>query len=315
LFRQFQSHKIHNQKSKFMTLAIIVHGGAKSISEDKVTANNAGCQAAVEAGWAVLTRGGCAAEAVEAAIRVLEADQTFNASLGATLNTEGEVELDAAIMEGSSLGWGAIAAVQGVRHPISVARKIMDEKPRLLVARGAERFAADNKAEMCKKEDLIAQEQWQEWKEEQEVLNRPNTVGCVALDANGILAAGTSTGGTTNQQAGRVGDTALVGCGLYADNKLGACSTTGDGESIIPVVLAKTAIDFLSGDRHPDEAAQKAIETLKSKVTGEAGCILLDSQGRVGWAYNSSHMACAYMTTGQDKVAVFTKKEDPALCD
>ncbi|NEU74227.1 peptidase T [Hassallia byssoidea VB512170] len=298
-----------------MTLAIIVHGGAKSISEDKVTANNAGCQAAVEAGWAVLTSGGCAAEAVEAAIRVLEADQTFNASLGATLNTEGEVELDAAIMEGSSLGWGAIAAVQGVRHPISVARKIMDEKPRLLVARGAERFAADNKAEMCKKEDLIAQEQWEEWKEEQEVLDRPNTVGCVALDANGILAAGTSTGGTTNQQAGRVGDTALVGSGLYADNKLGACSTTGDGESIIPVVLAKTAIDFLSGDRHPDEAAQKAIETLKSKVTGEAGCILLDSQGRVGWAYNSSHMACAYMTTGQDEVAVFTKKEAPALCD
>lgn len=291
-----------------MTLAIIVHGGAKSISEDKVTANNAGCQAAVEAGWAVLTRGGCAAEAVEAAIRVLEADQTFNASLGATLNSEGEVELDAAIMEGSSLGWGAVAAVQGIRHPISVARKIMDEKPRLLVARGAERFAADNKAEMCKKEDLIADEQWQEWKEEQEVLDRPNTVGCVALDANGILAAGTSTGGTTNQQVGRVGDTALVGSGLYADNQLGACSTTGDGESIIPVVLAKTAIDFLSGDRHPDEAAQKAIETLKSKVTGEAGCILLDSQGRVGWAYNSSHMACAYMTTGQDEVAVFTKK-------
>lgn len=296
-----------------MTLGIIVHGGAKTISEDKVAANNAGCTAAAEAGWAVLTSGGTAAEAVEAAIRVLEADQTFNASLGATLNTEGEVELDAAIMEGASLGWGAIAAVQGVRHPISVARKVMDEKPRLLVARGAERFAADNGAEMCKKEDLISDEQWEEWKEEQEVLDRPNTVGCVALDANGVLAAGTSTGGTTNQQAGRVGDTALVGCGLYADNQLGACSTTGDGESIIPVVLAKTAIDFLDGDRHPDEAAQKAIETLKSKVAGEAGCILLDRQGRVGWAYNSSHMACAYMTTGQDEVAVFTKKEAPAL--
>lgn len=295
-----------------MTLAIIVHGGAKTISEDKVAANNAGCQAAVEAGWAVLTRGGCAAEAVEAAIRVLEADQTFNASLGATLNSDGEVELDAAIMDGATLGWGAIAAVQGVRHPISVARKIMDEKPRLLVAEGAERFAADNGAEMCKKSDLIADEQWQEWKEEQEVLDRPNTVGCVALDASGVLAAGTSTGGTTNQQAGRVGDSAIVGCGLYADNELGACSTTGDGESIIPVVLSKTAIDFLAGDRHPESAAQMAIETLKSKVTGEAGCILLDRQGRVGWAYNSSHMACAYMTEEQDEVAVFTKKEPNA---
>lgn len=292
-----------------MTLAIIVHGGAKTISEDKVAANNAGCLAAVEAGWAVLTKGGTAAEAVEAAIRVLETDQTFNAGLGATLNSNGEVELDAAMMEGATLGWGAVAAVQGVRHPISAARKIMDEKPRFLVARSAERFAAENGLEMCKKEDLIADEQWHEWKEEQEVLDRPNTVGCVALDANGILVAGTSTGGTTAQPAGRVGDTALVGSGLYADNKLGACSTTGDGESIIPVVLAKTAIDFLNGDRHPDEAAQMAIDTLKSKVTGEAGCILLDRQGRVGWAYNSQDMACAYMTTGQDKPAVFTKKE------
>ncbi len=213
------------------------------------------------------------------------------------------------MMEGANLGWGAVAAVQGIRHPISVARKIMDEKPRLLVAEGAERFAADNGVEMCTKEDLIADEQWQQWQEDQQVLDRPNTVGCVALDASGTLAAGTSTGGTTNQQAGRVGDTALVGCGLYADNQRGACSTTGDGESIIPVVLAKTAIDFLAEDRHPDAAAQKAIDTLTSRVTGEAGCILLDHQGRVGWAYNSSHMACAYMTTAQDEVAVFTKKE------
>ncbi|WP_445633927.1 Isoaspartyl peptidase/L-asparaginase [Nostoc sp. DSM 114161] len=290
-----------------MTPVIIVHGGAKTITDEKVAANHAGCTAAAEAGWAVLIGGGGAAEAVEAAIRVLEADPTFNASLGATLNSDGEVELDAAIMEGS-LSWGAVAAVQGIRHPISVARKIMDDKPRLLVARGAERFAADSKAEMCKKEDLIAEEQWQQWKEDRDVIDRPNTVGCVALDASGILAAGTSTGGTTKQQQGRVGDTAVVGSGLYADNKIGACSTTGDGESIIPVVLAKTAIDFLSEDRHPNQAAQMAIDTLISKVKGEAGCILLDPQGRIGWAYNSSHMAVAYMTAVQDKVAAFTQK-------
>ncbi|MDZ8026264.1 MAG: isoaspartyl peptidase/L-asparaginase family protein [Nostoc sp. DedQUE11] len=290
-----------------MTPTIIVHGGAKTITDEKVAANNAGCTAAAEAGWAVLIGGGTAAEAVEAATRVLEADPTFNAGLGATLNSDGEVELDAAIMEGS-LSWGAVAAVQGIRHPISVARKIMDEKPRLLVARGAERFAVDCCAEMCKKEDLIAEEQWQQWKEDREVIDRPNTIGCVALDSSGILAAGTSTGGTTKQQQGRVGDTALVGSGLYADNKFGACSTTGDGESIIPVVLAKTAIDFLTGDRHPDEAAQMAIDALISKVKGEAGCILIDRQGRIGWAYNSSHMAVAYMTAVQDKVAAFTQK-------
>jgi beta-aspartyl-peptidase (threonine type) len=112
-----------------------------------------------------------------------------------------------------------------------------------------------------------------------------------------------------NQPPGRVGDTALVGCGLYADNQVGACSTTGDGESIIPVVLAKTAIDLLAVERHPDKAAQKAIDTLKSKVEGEAGCILLDPQGQVGWGYNSQDMAVAYMTAEMDKPAVFTRKE------
>lgn len=293
-----------------MTIAIVVHGGAKTIEEGKVAANHAGCLAAVEAGWSVLQSGGSAGEAVEAAIRVLEVDQTFNAGFGSTLNSEGEVETDAAIMEGSALGWGAVAAVQGVRHPIAAARRIMNDKPRLLVARSAERFALEHGLEMCAKEDLISSEQEQEWKEEQEVLDRPNTVGCVALDATGTLVAGTSTGGTTGQPQGRVGDTALVGCGLYADNRLGACSTTGDGESIIPVVLAKTAIDFLVDDKHPDEAAQMAIDRLVDRVSGEAGCILLDRQGRIGWAYNSSNMAVAYMTTAMDKPAAFTKKEE-----
>ncbi|BAS54814.1 isoaspartyl peptidase/L-asparaginase family protein [Leptolyngbya boryana CZ1] len=287
---------------------IIVHGGAKTISENDVAANQAGCRAAIEAGWAVLIQGGSAAGAVEAAIRVLESDQTFNAGFGATLNSEGEVEVDAAMMEGATLGWGAVAAVQGVRHPIVVARKIMEEKPRLLVARSGERFARNHAVEICAKEALVSEEQYQEWKEEIEVLDRPNTVGCVALDADGNLVAGTSTGGTTGQPQGRVGDTALVGCGLYADNQLGACSTTGDGESIIPVVLAKTAIDALK-DKHPDAAAQWAIDTLISRVEGEAGCILIDRQGRIGWAHNSPDMAVAYMSEDLVQPAIFTRKD------
>lgn len=294
-----------------MKPVIIIHGGAKTISDDKIAANQAGCLAAVEAGWDVLCKGGSAAAAVEAAICVLESDQTFNAGFGSTLNGEGEVEVDAAMMDGATLGWGAIAAVQGVRHPISVARKIMDEKPRLLVARSGERFALEHGLEMCRKEALVSEEQYQEWKEEAEVLDRPNTVGCVAMDANGNLVAGTSTGGTTGQPQGRVGDTALVGCGLYADNRLGACSTTGDGESVIPVVLAKTAIDALAGERHPEEAAQHAIDTLKTRVEGEAGCILIDHEGRIGWSYNSEHMAVAYMTDDMSEPAVFTVKEQP----
>jgi len=295
-----------------MPLAIIIHGGAKTITEEKVEANQVGSQAAAEAGWAVLRSGGSAAEAVEAAIRVLESDQTFNAGFGSVLNANGEVELDAAIMDGSNLAWGAIAAVQGVRHPIAVARELMYERPTLLVSEHAERFAAEKQLEMCSEEDLIADELREEWEEEKEVVDRPNTVGCVALDSEGNLAAGTSTGGTMNKPPGRVGDTALVGSGLYADNEFGACSTTGDGESIIPVVLAKTAVDLLKDGKHPDEAARIAIETLASKVPGEAGCILIDPQGRIGWAHNSTDMACAYITSEMDDVAVFTKKRQLA---
>lgn len=291
-----------------MTKAIVVHGGAKTISDDKAKANISGCLAAVEAGWSVLTGGGSAKDAVEAAIRVLEDNPTFNASIGATLDSEGEVFLDAAMMEGSALAWGGVAAVQGVRHPISVARKIMEDKPMLLVSKGAERFAAEHGDDMCAPSDLISDEQRREWEEEGAVIDRPATVGCVALDDEGNLAAGTSTGGLINQPPGRVGDSAIVGSGLYADNHLGACSTTGDGESIIPVVLAKTAVDLLADNQHPEEAAQKVIEILASKVTGEAGCILLDNQGRVGWAYNSQDMAVAYMTETMDRAAVFTHK-------
>ncbi|HEY9877313.1 MAG TPA: isoaspartyl peptidase/L-asparaginase family protein [Leptolyngbyaceae cyanobacterium] len=292
-----------------MKPVIIVHGGAKTITDDKVEANHAGCRAAAEAGWVVLRSGGSAAEAVEAAIRVFESDQTFNAGYGSTLNSEGEVEVDAAMMDGATLGWGGVAAVQGVRHPIAAARRIMEDKPRLLVADSAERFALEHGLEICPKEDLISEEQYQEWKEELEVVDRPNTVGCVALDVRGNLVAGTSTGGTTGQPQGRIGDTALVGCGLYADNRSGGCSTTGDGESIIPVVLAKTAIDAIAAGNHPDRAAQHAIDTLVDRVEGEAGCILIDRDGRIGWAHNSSHMAVAYMTEDLQQPVFFTCKD------
>ncbi|HEY9799279.1 MAG TPA: isoaspartyl peptidase/L-asparaginase [Leptolyngbyaceae cyanobacterium] len=160
--------------------SIIIHGGAKTISDDKAKANISGCLAAVEAGWTILTGGGNVKDAVEAAIRVLEDNPIFNASIGATLDTDGEVFLDAAMMEGATLGWGGVAAVQGVRHPISVARKILGEKSMLLVSKGAERFAEEHGDDMCAPSDLISDEQRQEWEEQEAVKDRPATVGCVA---------------------------------------------------------------------------------------------------------------------------------------
>jgi len=300
-----------------MTIAIIVHGGAKTISDGKTQANREGCLAAVQAGWEILQQGGDAKDAVEAAIRVLESDPTFNASIGATLDTEGKVYLDAGMMESKAFRWGAVAAVQRVAHPISVARRILEEKSHFLVAQGAERFAEEQGCEMCEPDSLISEEQRQMWEQEQMPEDRSATVGCVAIDIHGNLVAGTSTGGLENQPPGRIGDTAVVGSGLYADSR-GACSTTGDGESVIPVVLAKTAVDLLSGDaammdgvvaRHPEQAAQQAIEVLKQRVPGEAGCILLDRNGRIGWAYNSQDMAVAYMNEELEQPAVFTCKE------
>jgi L-asparaginase / beta-aspartyl-peptidase len=303
-----------------MTVAIIVHGGAKTIPDNKTHANIEGCSAAVKAGWEILQQGGNAKDAVEAAIRILESDATFNASIGATLDVEGNVYLDAGMMESNHLRWGAVAAVNHVSHPISVARRILEEKSHFLVAEGAERFAIEHGCEMCEPDSLVSEEQKQMWEQEKMPPDRSATVGCVALDMHGNLVAGTSTGGLENQPVGRVGDTALVGCGLYADDR-GACSTTGDGESVIPIVLAKTAVDFLSGgaasadgsvSNHPEEAAQKVIDLLKQRVPGEAGCILVDRYGRVGWAYNSQAMAVAYMTEDLREPAVFNYKEQEA---
>ncbi|HEX8238104.1 MAG TPA: isoaspartyl peptidase/L-asparaginase family protein [Abditibacteriaceae bacterium] len=298
-----------------MTLAIIVHGGAHAVPDEDIDAHKAGCTAAVTAGWQVLQRGGSALDAVEAAIRVLEADPTFNAGYGSELNADGEVETDAAIMNGADLAAGGIGAIKGVRHPISVARKVLQSPSVLLVGQGAYRFAQEAGAELCDQQELASEKQRRKWEEKQQASTRSanvsassDTVGCVALDAQGNLAAGTSTGGTNENAAGRIGDSPLIGCGLYADGELGACSLTGDGESITRVVLAKTAVDLLHGERHPEEATAMAMDVLQRRVGGEGGCIMIDRQGRIGWAHNAENMSCAIMSEQMDEPQAFVKK-------
>lgn len=298
-----------------MRPAIIVHGGAWALPDDEVEAHKAGCLHAVQAGWKVLLDGGSALDAVEAAVRVMEDDPVFDAGVGSFLNADGEVELDAAVMDGFTLRCGAIAGVQRVRHPISVARHVLDSHHILMVGLGAERFAQKVGAELCAPEELIVERErlrWEALRTQEGYTGRAafghDTVGCVALDSKGRLAAGTSTGGTPNKVPGRVGDSPLIGCGLYADGELGGCSTTGWGESIIKVVLAKTAVDLLAQDTEPDLAAQRAIEVLARRADGLGGCILLDRNGRVGWAYNTPRMACAYMTAELTEPAVFVER-------
>jgi beta-aspartyl-peptidase (threonine type) len=295
--------------------ALIVHGGSGDIPQEIHQAYVEGCHRALDAGWAVLTCGGSALDAVETAVRVLEDDPTFDAGYGSFLNAVAEVELDAIIMDGRDLNFGAVAAVQRVRHPVTLARLVMTEcKHAMLVGKGAETFASEAGQPTCSPEELVIErelERWRavqtpgkphEWKPFGVAQDRPSgvessgTVGAVALDANGSLAAATSTGGTFKKHPGRVGDSPLVGCGAYADNRTGAVSATGMGEALMKVVISKATCDLIAKGMSAQEAANAAIALLAERTTGHGGLIVLDRMGRVGIARNTPYLAHAYIT-------------------
>ncbi len=290
--------------------AIIVHGGAGDIPILLQAPHLVGCQRAAEAGWAVLAAGGSAVDAVEAAILVMEDDDAFDAGRGSHLNAEGVVELDAGFMDGHQMLVGAVAALQRVRNPIRVARAVMERSEHvLIVAEGARRFAERMGIETCSAADLVVPRELERWQALQgrkefhtrQAFTRPSdTVGAVALDGNGWVAAGTSTGGTLNKMPGRVGDVPMVGCGFYADDALGGASSTGWGESIAKVILARLALHHLQELGDPQAAARAAIQELGHRVGGLGGVILLAPDGRPGWDYNTPHMAYAYRTAGMD---------------
>jgi L-asparaginase / beta-aspartyl-peptidase len=278
-----------------VTWALAVHGGAKDIAETNEEANRHGCLEALAAGRAVLMQGRPAIEAIEAALRVLEDDPTFNAGCGSVRNEAGEVEMDAALMDGATLDIGAVGAIKGVRHPISVARLMLREPPVLLVAEGAYRFAVEHGAETCDPAALI-ESLIGDGQNGSRAAAGHDTVGCVALDASGNVAAGTSTGGLEGCPPGRVGDSPLPGCGFYADNTVGAAAFSGDGESIARATLAAEVVRTLNTEA-PKAALERALRRL-ARIGGEAGGIVLDLQGRFAQAHNSSHFAVAWMTEG-----------------
>lgn len=268
--------------------AILVHGGAGRQPDAEREAALAGCRQAALLGWEILHNGGNALDAAQAAVVALEDNPLFNAGTGATLNALGEVELDASIMDGRTLRAGAVAAVKRIKNPIVLARKIMQETSHvLLVGEGASRFAAEMGLHECTDHTLIVQRQLERWQEQH------GTVGAVAVDRQGHLAAATSTGGVFNKLPGRVGDSALIGCGTYADTA-GAVSCTGAGEAIIRMVLGKTAVDFLHAGLSPQEAAERSVALLHAKTAARGGLIILDRQGRIGYARNTIHMPVCY---------------------
>ena len=293
-----------------MPIAIIVHGGAGTASPERSEILQAGCKEAALVGWRILQEGGSALDAVEAAVRSLEDNPSYNAGTGACLNSDGNIELDAGIMDGQGLHVGAVAGVERIKNPISLARKVLESPHVLLVGRGAEQFAQEQGISQCTLEELVTERQYKIWQEQQaqepqqvQPTDKHGTVGAVALDASGVLAAATSTGGIRNKYPGRVGDSPLVGCGFYAD-EYAAVSCTGDGEDFVRLLIAKRAADVVGnskGGQTAREAAEAAIAVLGAKSTGTGGMIVVDRKGNVGFAWNSRNMSHAYIIEGMEE--------------
>jgi len=298
---------------------LVVHGGAWAIPDDMVEAHLNGVRNAAAAGWSVLERGGSALDAVEEAVVIMEDDETFDAGRGSFLNRDSRVQLDAFIMDGATLRGGGVGCVERLRNPVRAARKILSDSPHVyFVAEGAERFAAEHGIQLCKNEDLILPREVTRLREYQsQAANHGNdlfapaishdTVGAVALAPTGNIAAATSTGGTLNKAPGRLGDSSLIGCGCYADNLSAAASTTGWGEPIMKLVLAKWAADRVEAGNNPEWVAKESMNYLKQRVNGHGGIILLDAQARFGIAHNTPRMAWAIRTAEKQEAGIERK--------
>jgi beta-aspartyl-peptidase (threonine type) len=282
--------------------ALVVHGGAWSIPAEEREAHRAGCAAAAAKGRDVLLRGGSALDAVEAAILVLEDDPAFDAGTGSVLVADGSVELDAGLMDGTSLKVGAVAAVKHFKNPISLARSVLEKSEHhFLVGPGAEAFArgqafgqVDNRSLVVPREQARYEQFLKGHRTAADSFGPADTVGAVALDGEGRMAAGNSTGGVAYSLPGRVGDAPLPGIGYSADDRLGGVACTGWGEHILRVGLAMRAMQGLERGLTAQEAASTAVALLLERVQGRAGLVLLDRSGRIGLAHSTACLAHAY---------------------
>jgi beta-aspartyl-peptidase (threonine type) len=306
-------------------IGFVIHGGAGvirrgSLSPEREAEYRRKLEEAVLAGYRVLQQGGKSLDAVETAIRVLEDSPLFNAGKGAVFTNDGKNELDAAVMDGKTLGAGTVAGLHRVKNPITLARRVMEKSPHvMMIGDGAEKFAAEQGIELVDPKYFWTQERWdslqrvleQERKRQEaekagkktsflvdyarEPVNKFGTVGAVALDREGNLAAGTSTGGMTNKKYGRVGDVPVIGAGTYANNQTCAVSATGWGEFFIRVGVARDISALMEYRGMP---LQEAADTVLKKVQtlgGDGGVIAIDRQGNIGISFNSEGMYRAYI--------------------
>jgi beta-aspartyl-peptidase (threonine type) len=286
--------------------ALVVHGGAWAIPEEKTEATLAGIREATLAGWAVLHSGGSSVDAVEAAVRVLEDDPVFDAGRGSVLTEEGKVEMDAVIMDGANLASGAVACITRARNPISVARAVMEQTEHcLVVGAGADNLVEKLGCEAAAEGYLTteaAQTEYEHFKSYSKTVDTlfraqgtgHDTVGAVAVDLAGNVASATSTGGITFGMPGRVGDSPLVGLGCLADNDLGALSATGHGESIMRMCLGSRimlAADGRGGQPALEGAVAEGLAAMRQRVGGHGGIIAVLPDGSIAVDFSTERMA------------------------
>ena len=308
-------------------IAIVIHGGAGKIDRDALTPErerlyHSTLEQSLRAGHAILARGGSALDAVEAAIVIMEDASVFNAGKGSVFTAEGKNELDASIMDGRALQAGAIGGVTTVKNPIRAARAVMEKSPHVLFTnKGAEKFAADHGLEIVDPKYFFTERRWkqiQKWRKQQEAKPQAaaepdqhadyfGTVGCVALDAQGNLAAGTSTGGMTGKRFGRIGDSPIIGAGTYADNRTSGISCTGHGEYFIRYAVAHDIPARMAYKQESlAKAARDVVQTVLKPAGGSGGIIGIDTHGNVVMEFNTPAMSRGYIDRdGKTKTAIF----------
>ena len=297
-------------KKETPDFAIAIHGGAgtitrKNMTPEKESAYRSKLKEALNTGYVILETGGTSLNAVEATIQIMEDSDLFNAGKGAVFTNAGTNELDASIMDGSNLKAGAVAGVKTVKNPISAARKVMDETWHVMLSGdGADQFAKEQNLEIVDPIYFYTQRRWDSLKKTQ--AKKHGTVGCVALDKHGNLAAGTSTGGLTNKQWGRIGDSPIIGAGTYANNQTCAVSGTGQGEYFIRGNVAYDISAMMEYENvSVGKAARKVIGKL-SDLGAEGGVIAMDSNGEISMPFNTAGMYRGFRKAGESsKILIF----------
>ncbi|KAK4883131.1 hypothetical protein RN001_006450 [Aquatica leii] len=302
---------------------ILVHGGAGQINNNaNVPKILQGVKEAVKEGHRILTSSnGNVVDAVEAAVRIMESNEVFNAGFGSVLNLEGEVEMDASIMVGSDLSAGAVTVVKNIEYPISLARLVMEKTTHvLLAAEGAVKFAKSQGVPILPDGSMVSENRLKEWEEENKKQTTPvkcpeenksgGTVGAVAVDANGHVATATSTGGRDNKLAGRSSDTCMIGSGTYADDNIGAVSTTGHGETIAKFCLAHAILKEMETGKDAQEATSYCIKKMTERLKNTAGAITISNKGDVGVSFSTNRMSWAYIKNNELHYGIDHNQDD-----